>query len=207
MNFISIIREKIKAWPKEPNNDNDTYEQILKLKDATFIKALQYMITTQEPAACAMCIVAYENQGPQLNASFYLAHTDKTSDAPKNLEEYLYKVIIYALKKKEYQYNEIAQRRLMWFYQAGLIRRATEMAEQNNIFVDDVADIWLALTRGSAFLKRLLEHNVIWSREEKMWFDDLTGQLSGMRYTFNHIMPKWLHSHPKIRQFEIESGI
>ncbi|MBI5205414.1 MAG: hypothetical protein HZA11_10905 [Nitrospirae bacterium] len=209
MKFTTTIKEKLKNFVKGAppfKNEDNGYEGFLKLSDSTFIKTMQQWITTQEPAACAMCIVAYENQRSILQVSIYLAHTDKNSDAPKNLQEYLY-ILANTLKEQHILNNEIGSRRLGWFFQAGLVLRATEIAEQNNIFVDDVVDIWIALIRGSAFLKRLLEHNVIWSRDEKVWFDNLTDQLSGMRYTFNLIMPKWLHSHPKISQFEFETGI
>lgn len=170
---------------------------ILALEDAAFIECITRMIQTGEPAAAAMCIVAHENLRPMLSATFNIAKENPEKGLPATLLEFLY----FLSATIETQRDEIGRRRLFWFLQAGLVELATGKALKQREFTDNLANLWIKLIAGSAHLKALLQHNVIWSEEEKIWFSNITDEHSGMMYTLNHIMPKFLQDHPSVEEF------
>jgi hypothetical protein len=88
--------------------------------------------------------------------------------------------------------EEIPKRRLGWFFQAALIRRATELASRKSNYQSDVAAMWIMLARGSANMSELLPPNVFWSDDEKAYFADIKNQRDGIWYCLNILTPAYL---------------
>jgi hypothetical protein len=111
--------------------------------------------------------------------------------------------------------DEIPRRRTLWFIHALLVMRANQIAERERAYEDAVAEIWIHLIACSRVFGDALEHNVMWSIEEKEWFGTARSPLCfvleerpAMLFCANHIMPKWLRENAKLterlRMLEIE---
>jgi len=146
-----------------------------------------------------MCVVAYENLQP-IETGFFMASKLDGGDAT-SYDDFL-KFLTSIIERG--RLDELHKRRIMYFINAGLIKRAGFKAYNNPELHDDVAIIWTMLIRGSAHLRALLEHNVIWSEEEKEFFTGIKNDYSGMRHAINIVMPKWLQDNIIIKNFRDE---
>jgi hypothetical protein len=66
-----------------------------------------------------------------------------------------------------------------------LLYRLMQKASANPSIRGTVVEIWATLASRGQYLKPLLEHNIIWSEEEKNWFADLKNANDGVRYIVN----------------------
>ncbi len=173
------------------------FEAFLSLPDDEFVDAVQEILSKNVPATHAMYVVAYQNQNPALT----VWKNDKS--LPNSTTCGFIKMLA---KQLEIQTDEIVSRRLSWFFGAALIKEATERALGKPNLEDAVAEIWLYLIRGSAHIKHLLEHNIVWSEDEKAWFALIRNESDAMRHTISYVLPKDLRQHPKIKQFEQDHG-
>ena len=57
-----------------------------------------------------------------------------------------------------------------------------QKASANPSMTDTVVEIWATLVSSGQHLKSLLEHNIIWSEGEKVWFADVKDANDGVRY-------------------------
>jgi hypothetical protein len=182
---------------KKPSS---SYEAFLSWPDDEFVVAVQKILSENVPASHAMYVVAYQNQAPMMTAIERLPMEDPSR--PWNTCEAI-KIIA---KLRETHTDEIVSRRLSWFFGAFLVKEATERALGKPDLEDTAAEIWLYLIRGSAHIKQLLEHNVVWSEDEKEWFSLIQNESDAMRHTISYVLPKSLRQHPKIKQFEQDHG-
>ena len=176
------------------------YETFLSLPDDEFVVAVQEILSESVPATHAMYVVAYQNQALMMPALERLPMEDPSQ--PWNTCE----AIKLIAKLRETHTDEIVSRRLSWFFGALLVKEATERALGKPDIEDTAAEIWLYLIRGSAHIKHLLEHNIVWSEDEKEWFSLIQNESDAMRHTISYVLPKGLRQHPKIKQFEQDHG-
>jgi hypothetical protein len=171
--------------------------QILQLNDAVYISAVRKILETSHPAAWAMCLVAYQNLNPMLQACEELAREKDSKDVPADLDSFI-KIIGSRLEEVS---EEISKRRLGWFFQAALIRRATEFGAKKSEFQSDVAAIWIMLARGSANMSELLPPNALWSDDEKAYFAEIKNQRDGIWYCLNILTPAYLRKDKQLIAF------
>ena len=150
----------------KPKKSTPTLADIIRLDDTAFVLAVKQMLEKGPPGAWAMCVVAYQNLEPMLAVSFKLSKEQPSGDAPANLDAFIQLLSSRLAEISE----EIPRRRLAWFFQAALIRRATELASQNTNLQHDVAAIRIMLARGSAYFSNILPKNILWSEDEKAYF-------------------------------------
>ena len=70
-----------------------------------------------------------------------------------------------------------------------LLYRLGEKASANPSLKPTVVEIWAMLASSGQYLKRLLEHNVVWAEDEKAWFADIKDANDGVRYVVNLMVP------------------
>jgi hypothetical protein len=97
--------------------------------------------------------------------------------------------------------EEIPKRRLYWFYQSALIRRATEIASRKADLQPDTAALWIMLARGAANLRELLPPNALWSDDEKAYFADIKNQRDGVWYCLQVLAPAFLKTDKHLVSF------
>jgi hypothetical protein len=83
-----------------------------------------------------------------------------------------------------------------WFLRSLLLYRLMQKASTNPSINGTVVEIWATLASSGQYLKALLEHNIIWSEEEKDWFADLKDENDGVRYVVNLMVPKHYRADP-----------
>jgi hypothetical protein len=171
--------------------------QILRLDDTAFISTVKKMLEESHPAAWTMCLVAYQNLQPMLQACSDLAKENDGKDIPADLDSFIRMLSV----RLEENLEEVAKRRLAWFYQSALIRRATEIASQRTDLQPDVAALWIMLAKGSANLSKLLPPNILWSDAEKAYFVDIKNQRDGIWYCLQILTPAYLKKDKRLIAF------
>jgi len=103
--------------------------------------------------------------------------------------------------------NEATKRRLLWFLYAAFLMRAEKIVQTTEQDRDKIADAWIHIIQNATFFRTVLEHNILWSDEEKVWFE-LGGDPFGMvpdekksREFCARTMPRWLTKNAKMRDY------
>jgi len=177
--------------------------QVLHLDDKAFVSTVKKMLEESHPAAWTMCVVAYQNLQPMLQACEELAKEKNGKDVPADLDSFVRMLSV----RLEENLEEVAKRRLAWFYQSALIRRATEIASQKTDLQPDVAALWIMLARGSANLSELLLPNVLWCDDEKAYFRDIKNQRDGIWYCLQILTPDYLKKNKHVITFAESQNI
>jgi hypothetical protein len=102
---------------------------------------------------------------------------------------------------------EIPRRRGLWFIHGLTVMKANEAAERSPERVRSVVDIWVHLIACSRVSRNALEHNVLWSDEEKSWFGGqgkpfswVPTERKAMEWCINLAMPHWLRDNGDLMQ-------
>ena len=166
--------------------------------DAEFVDIVSDLVRQGDANASVMCIVAYQNLTPMLAASAKLAAEGNAT--PKDLDE----MITWCVKMEiKHEGEEVQLRRIRWFFIAALLMRSTKLAEDNRELELRIAQTWLHLTDGCWLMKAALfdQHNVLWSSQEKAYFDVVSDGKGGQKYCLNHVMPKWLRNTAAVEAY------
>jgi hypothetical protein len=192
-----------RIFKKKPRNRLSALADVLlAMRDVGFIETTSQMITDSDPSGCVMIITAMSNLDPILGASKNLAKRIPTNNGlPKNIDEMIKMISNVDLSDDD----EIKSHRINWFFIASLLSRATQIAEQKQICEDEVAVMWLHLAEGCRYAETTLEHNVLWSDEEKMCFSFWRG--AEVSYPLKILMPKYLRKNSKIKEFAKNENI
>jgi len=201
-------------WPFERRRIRSAADPILGvlyLKEESFISYTRDRIYDLNPNGGLMTLVAYKNVGPLLGAMKDLYKTTtkplptECSDTIAGFIEWLYNDYISLTPSSQ---NEIPRRRTLWFIHALLVMRADQIADRERAYGDVVAEIWMHLIECSRVFGGALEHNVVWSTEEKEWFGTARSPLCfvlkerpAMVFCANHIMPEWIRTNGKLIEY------
>jgi hypothetical protein len=61
--------------------------------------------------------------------------------------------------------------------------------------------MWISLADGGQSLKASLEHNIIWSDQEKEWFSHIKSEEEGVKYVLNYVLPSQLKPNADLISF------
>jgi hypothetical protein len=92
--------------------------------------------------------------------------------------------------------DEINRRRHEWLLRALLVYRLMQKASANPLLKGADVEIWATLASSGQCLKALLEHNIIWSEEEKGCFGNLKDANDGVRHIVNLMVPNDYRADP-----------
>lgn len=177
--------------------------QILNRDDTAYVSTVKRMMEASHSAGWTMCVVAYQNLNPMLEACEELAREEREKDVPADLDSFI-RMLGSQLDEVS---EEIPKRRLTWFFQAALIRRANELASRKSDLQSDVAAMWIMLARGSANISELLPPNALWSDDEKAYFDDIKNEHDGIGHCLHIIMPAYLRKDKHLISFAESQNI
>ena len=178
-------------------------EQILHRDDTAYVSTVKKMLEASHPAGWTMCVIAYQNLNPMLEACEELAREEKEGSFPADLDSFI-RMLGSQLNEVS---EEIPKRRLAWLFQAALIRRATEFASRKFDLQSDVAAMWIMLARGSANISELLPPNALWSDDEKAYFDDIKNERDGIWYCLHILAPSYLRKDKHLISFAESQNI
>jgi len=182
-------------WFRKKGQPDDPILATLNLDAPSFVRFVKGLLCESEPGASTMCVVALRNLEPIMIFAKDWAEREPKKHVPNGIDEFI------RLLSEENPKDEISSRRQWWFQYALLVKRATILAEHNVAFHDDVAAIWVRLAEGGKYLKRLLEHNVIWDDNEKLWFSEFKSEKDGASYVLNLMSPKWIRENKQIQDY------
>jgi hypothetical protein len=167
-------------------------ETLLKLPDDRFAAISKEVFDREISATHAMAVVAYQNIFPALGA----LRTIMEEQGQRFSFDEAMSAVLSGLEEK---HDPINERRFLWFFLGFVVRRLTDKAAKEPTLRPIAADIWYLLAVSGTHLKVLLEHNIVWTDTEKLWFSDLKNDADGIRYVTNYIMPKIYRNDPRIQ--------
>jgi hypothetical protein len=170
---------------------------ILRLDERSFVGTVRRMVEAGPQAAWTMLAVAYQNLEPVIMATPELAAKYPNQGMPVDLDG----IIRFISAGIGNASSEVGSRRLMWFFLAALVRRATEIASRTPGLQPEVADIWIMISRGCACLPEVLEFNQLWSEDEKTYFDVITTEKEGLKYGLHVLAPSYLRKTELLTKF------
>jgi hypothetical protein len=159
-----------------------------------------------------------KNPGDQLaeGALLLFAAFVLTALVPHSIDDFIVFLCAENDKLRNSAKYEIPRRRGLWFIHGLTVMKANEVAERTPERVRSVVDIWVHLITCSRVLRTALEHNVLWSDDEKSWVGDPKSWFSDPRKPFSWVgvpterkamewcmdlaMPHWLRDNGDLMQ-------
>jgi len=213
---------------KEIVRPTSEVDRLLALPDIDFADLCARTIRNEGSGANAMVVVAYANMQNMFPLGIYALEKERrktnaaASDNNVKANEKGDKVIaavldeIHPFDGMVHRYDdvfrlifekltsptddEINRRRHESFLRALLLYRLMQKASANPSMTDTVVEIWATLASSGQHLKSLLEHNIIWSEGEKVWFADVKDANDGVRYVVNLMVPKCYRVEPTFQE-------
>jgi hypothetical protein len=168
---------------------------ILSMPADRFAEFVLETLKNDIPATRTMCVVAYANLGPIIAASASVA--SERGERLLTVDDF----IQMTLSRLNTTNDEIARRRLLWFFLAALVHRLDGLTERNQSLLDRAADVWLLLSDSGRYLANLLQHNVVWDESEKAYFSDIKTSAEGIWYVMTIMLPARYRIEPKLKTF------
>lgn len=171
------------------------------LPASEFIESICRLVETSDPGSRVHTLVAYQNLESILWIMDKWVADGATSITP-GIDGYLDNL------STTRPTNEIGERRVGWLTTAALLRRAELIASGQPEHHRRLARTWLQLSNCGPLIHSCLRHNVIWSAEEKEWFEPIViaetgkvydiygGEFASREAILRHVAPKWLKAHP-----------
>lgn len=180
---------------------------ILGLPPSAMVEIIHEMICRLDASGGVMTLVAYKNQR-EINLPvakrLYIGQVARgtTNDlVPNSVDSY----IEFTVKSYVNAPNEPSRRRVLWFITGLLLMKVEEISEIERSYEDLLADMWIHLIECSRGFKAALEHNILWTDEEKsvcVGYPDIPStEREGMLRCVNSMMPRRLCSNEKIINF------
>lgn len=173
---------------------------ILSLSDIEYAKFIAEFVDQMDPATRAHLAVAYQNFIPYISALH--RHYDKLG-IPFTIEN----VIAEWEAESNPELDEIAVRRHSWFFFAALLARLEKLARRTEVVRPIAAAIWTVIITEYPRLKLLLPHNVVWSDEEKEWFQLQDSDERLMEVAINHHIPPQFSREEIVKRFASDLGL
>jgi hypothetical protein len=168
---------------KEPVRPTSWVDTLLALPDENFADVFARMVRNEIPAGRAMVVVAHANMLPMIGVQLE-TEGGKALDV---IEKFVRRIFE---RLNSVEDDSVASRRLGWSLFSLLLYRLMEKASANPSLKPTVVEIWAMLASSGQHLKPLLEHNVVWSEDEKAWFADIKDANDGVGYVVNLMVPE-----------------
>ena len=154
------------------------------------------LIHAADNSTRAMCVVAIENLRPML-----LVLQDTATLRGKSFD--LDATIVKFCNRMETDGGDdpINARRQLWFVMGLHVTKLDALAAQRADLIDSAAKVWLELAAASKYIPRLLEANVVWKDEEKIWFETTKSERDGITYAMTQAMPRAYRHTATVRAF------
>jgi len=189
---------------KKPESSRSDSDLILSLPEDRFFLFLSTLIRESDPNSQVMRVIAYQNLEVNMKVTVEIAKNDPSLGAPVSIEDH---IRYYDRLKTENKENEFAVRRLLWFFQASLMKRAEALGLGRSQYDDLLAEIWITVAEGCYCLANVVQNNILWSDDEKIWYSEVKSEKDGIAYCLNLIAPQEIRHMEKVKKFAISKGI
>jgi hypothetical protein len=191
------------GWTKKKEPKTQSLgETLLSLPPQAFCAAIESAIQNEIPATCAMYVVAYDNLRPLSSAARTTAV--KHGDPPFSIDDFIRMI---GEKVERWRDDEIRSRRMLWFFMAANLARLDKLARQQEALIDAGARCWIKLAGSAKYLKTLLPDNVVWSPDEKVWYDLLETDRDFYWHVLSHTMPPQYARHHLVSDFAKRNSV
>jgi hypothetical protein len=177
---------------------------VLALNDRAFVETVSRMVCEGHPASGVMCLIASENLRPLMGVTFTAARERPAEKMPADLDGL---IRFFADSAERPDADEIARRRIQWFFLAALICRASARSAADATLTEPVVSIWLFLARSAELLAETVPRNQLWDKNELLWFQHIRTRSDGVSYVLRHMLPKHLRSQARVREFAREQNV
>ena len=189
---------------KKSNSVASDADLILGLPDDKFFLFLSNLIRESDPNAQVMRVIAYQNLEVNMKVTAEIAAKDPSVGAPVTIEDH---IRFYDKVKTENRDNEFAVRRLLWFFQASLMKRAEALGLGRPQYVELLADIWITVAEGCYCIAHVVQNNQLWSDDEKIWYSEVKSEKDGIAYCLNLVAPEEIRTFEKVQAFAASKDI
>jgi hypothetical protein len=180
-------------------NCQDIAKHLLAVSDDEYLALVRGGLESESAQSWLMVAVAYMTAVPMASATM---ESTKYDTLPTMNDVVM--SIAYCVDKA--QGDELQSRRFMWLFQAMLILNAKKYVG-NSKYETAVAELWIYLARGCELLPQGLADIIIWTRDEKAYFDGIADGRDGVRYCLNHVIPKGLQKNSIIQSFAASKNL
>ena len=188
----------------KPKKKESPLYNLLELPDTEFAEVVEIMYSETIPNGHVMCVVAYMNFNVTEEACKDLEKKRPDKKWPQNIEAHI-RFIIDLMDK--YKNDEIKSRRTAWFFHATMLKRLEYIAMRDACYIQRLLKIWLIVAESCRCMRVALQNNVLWSPEEKSWFDFIRSEKDGIRCCLNIVMPDFLKSEEEYLSFKEKHNI
>jgi hypothetical protein len=202
MAFMSLFRRR-----RSNQTPTGHFADILRLPPSAMVEIIHDMICHLDRNGGVMTLVAYKNQREINLPVTKRIHTRQVSLGiikdlvPNSLESY----IEFTVNSYVNAPDEPSRWRILWLINGLLLMKADEACNNEPIHEDLLADMWIHLIQCSRIFKAALEHNILWTDEEKSVCLGVHGipstERKGMLHCVNSMMPRRLYSNEKMINF------
>ncbi|QZH75509.1 MAG: hypothetical protein JY451_02530 [Erythrobacter sp.] len=182
-------------------SSSDTIEQMLALSPGDYALLIAATFEQMDRPTRAHVLVAKENLNPMYAGMKSAFH----QEGERFSIEDLMRLVEARLLADDI--SEIGERRWSWTLLACMIKRLELNISEIPEFVEIAAVIWCHLADAAPLLKGLLPHNIVWSPEEKEWFDLSLSDDDLTQWTLNIVAPKVCAKHPVVQKFAQDRGL
>lgn len=137
---------------------------ILKASDDEYVDIVKDIFDHLDPATRAHVLVAYQSV---IGLIYALQNDAKKHGQKWSLKDFIRD----CAERQAVAKDEIDTRRYAWFMWAAMLYRMGAIADGEPSKIEKLGEVWCDLARAAPFLKALLPDNVVWSPEEKAFFD------------------------------------
>jgi hypothetical protein len=166
---------------------------MLALPNPAFTDLCVKMIQGEQPGAKALVVVAFNVVSillPLSACALKLEGKDHQTDVLRTLFDGFMSM----------PNDELNRRRREAFLRAWLFHELIRREETDLTLHKIVVDIWVDLAGSCQYLPNLLEHNIVWSDEEKSWLKDFKTGDEAVSKIVNILIPARYRADPKFEE-------
>ena len=152
-------------------------------------------ISNAQPSERAMCVVGVENLKPVLRAM-----RDLAKEKAQHFDSASALGITHKLIERAGD-DPVKSRRALWHVMANLVMHLDSIAIDEPQLTEIAIDVWLMLAESGQYIPNLLRSNIVWTADEKCWFENVKTEREGMMYVIKYSMPRTYKRHLRIKAF------
>ena len=184
--------------------DPTSAELLLGLSDSHFVSKVSELIAMGPPNAQVMRLIAYENLEFFMRVMSEIKSEKSNQEIPSSIEEY----ILYIERAIDPNPDkEVAARRLGWFFQAALLKRAEGIWQNSSEYDEVMAKMWITIADGCYCLPNVIQNVIIWNDREKVLLRHIESEKEAITYCLNLVAPKEVLKLEPVKEYAREKGI
>ncbi len=178
------------------------FRAILDGGNADYANFVRELFNVLDNSTKAHVLVAYQNLIPIMGAMQSVA---RQQGSAFSIDDF----IVECAGQQEDARDEVNARKYAWFLWAALVYRLVAVSGGDVGLRDTLAEIWCDVAKCAPFLKALLPDNVVWTSDEKVWFELIIHdpEPEMVAWAINHGGPETIWKAPAVKKLAEEYGL